>query len=81
MAKRALSPQRMIANTVIFLLLGLFVFGCDGPNQSDNGERTAEATGDEHVWQDTIDTLEKAKDAEALLKDAQAERAKQLDDE
>lgn len=65
---------------IILLSLALSV-NCS-PSGNDDGDPAAQpsAKSDEHVWQEQTDALQKARDAEKLLEEAQFERKQQIDD-
>ena len=68
-----------------FILIGL-VMGAGGCGDSSGKTTPDPSTNDnvssqDHVWKEQTDVLDKAKNLENVLEEAQAERVKQLDDE
>lgn len=69
--------KHLIFPAMIALCLG----GCG--ESSDGTASSREPTpppADDHVWKEQTDTLQKARDAEKMLEDAQAKRQQQLDE-
>lgn len=61
-----------ILNALILLVPVLFMAAC-----SDNSENKA---SDDHVWKEQTETINKAKEVEAMMKKAAEDRAKSIEE-
>jgi len=57
---------------IVVTCLSVLMVACSSPSD-DNAEKTAKPK--EHVWQDQVDALEKARGVEKTLMDAEKRRA------
>jgi hypothetical protein len=59
-----------------FVCLVLFLGGCSGGGEADNGTESTE-----HVWSEQVNTIDKAENVQNILDDASVRQRQKIDEQ
>lgn len=68
-----------VSGWLILILLGGFLSGCGSDSREDPQQADAAADND-HVWKEQVETIDRAKDVEKTLKEADEAKRKAIKD-